>query len=393
MTGGAIQLRGLHKSYGDAPAVRGIDLNIEAGEFFSLLGPSGCGKTTTLRMIAGFERPDKGEILLDGVDLVNLPPHKRPVNTVFQTYALFPFLDVWHNVEFGLKYQKIGKAETRKRVDEALALVQMDRFTARRPGQLSGGQQQRVALARALVLKPTVLLLDEPLGALDAKLRKELQLELKSLQQRLGITFVYVTHDQEEALTMSDRMAVLAEGLVEQIGPPEQVYSEPASAYVAGFLGSANVIDVEVLGEDAGAVTCLLGTHKLRALGDATPGPAKVVVRPERVLLGPIDGEPPPGVSTFVGLVDRVVFLGPTTHVIVRLADGQTILAAVPNIIGPSSGWYQQGTPIHAYITPEATRLLPADTRVAPPADEDAAKPDDLDTKVRHQPASTPTAV
>ncbi len=371
MPGGAIRLSRLEKSYGDAPAVRGIDLEIAAGEFFSLLGPSGCGKTTTLRMIAGFERPDAGEILLDGVDLVPVAPNKRPVNTVFQTYALFPFLSVRENVMFGLQYQKVSKSEARKRADEALALVRMDAFAARRPAQLSGGQQQRVALARALVLNPSVLLLDEPLGALDAKLRKELQIELKSLQQRIGITFVYVTHDQEEALTMSDRLAVMADGLVEQVGAPETVYSEPASAYVAGFLGSANVIDVEVLANDGAVATCKLGPHELRVLGTPPPGPAKVVVRPERVQLAAVGQSAPSGCSEFTGIVDQAVFLGPTTHVIVRLADGQTLLVAVPNSTGAAER-HKPGDAVCAYVAPDASRVLPSDTRPAPPADEEA---------------------
>jgi spermidine/putrescine transport system ATP-binding protein len=377
VTGGAISLVGLTKTYPNStvPAVKGIDLEIAGGEFFSLLGPSGCGKTTTLRMLAGFERPDSGQILLDGEDLAPMPPHKRPVNTVFQTYALFPFLDVWHNVEFGLRYRKISKEETRRRVGEALEMVRMSPYAERRPGQLSGGQQQRVALARALVLNPAVLLLDEPLGALDAKLRKELQRELKSVQQSVGITFVYVTHDQEEALTMSDRLAVMADGLVEQIGTPEVVYSEPASAYVAGFLGSANVVDVEVLGPDAGAMTCQLGPFTLRAIGLSATGPAKVVIRPERVLLGPSGGEAPAGASTFPGLVDHVVYLGPTTHVVVRLSDGQTLLSAVPNAIGPASAWYQPGAAVQAHVHPEACRLLPADTRPALAADAEDEVP------------------
>src|SRR5262245_29128592 len=202
--GGAIRLQGLIKSFAGVPAVTGIDLDIPAGQFYSLLGPSGCGKTTTLRMIAGFEKPDSGRIELDGRDVAGDPPHKRPVNTVFQTYALFPFMTVWDNVAFGLKYQKASKEDTKKRVGEALELARMSEFAKRRPAQLSGGQQQRVALARALVLRPKVLLLDEPLGALDAKLRKQLQLELRAVQREVGITFVYVTHDQEEALTMSD---------------------------------------------------------------------------------------------------------------------------------------------------------------------------------------------
>ena len=216
--GGAIRLHQLVKSFAGVPAVTGIDLDIPAGQFYSLLGASGCGKTTTLRMIAGFEKPDSGRIELDGRDVAGDPPHRRPVNTVFQTYALFPFMTVWDNVAFGLKYQKVSRDEAKRRVGEALELVRMSDFAKRRPAQLSGGQQQRVALARALVLRPRVLLLDEPLGALDAKLRKQLQLELRAVQREVGITFVYVTHDQEEALTMSDQIAVLAEGRVEQVG-------------------------------------------------------------------------------------------------------------------------------------------------------------------------------
>lgn len=225
MTGGAIRLHQLAKSFDGYPAVTGIDLDIPAGQFYSLLGPSGCGKTTTLRMIAGFEKPDSGRIELDGRDVVADPPHRRPVNTVFQTYALFPFMSVWDNVAFGLKYQKASREETTRRVGEALELVRMDTYAKRKPAQLSGGQQQRVALARALVLRPRVLLLDEPLGALDAALRKQLQLELRGMQREIGITFVYVTHDQEEALTMSDQIAVLAEGRVEQVGPPQEIYA------------------------------------------------------------------------------------------------------------------------------------------------------------------------
>ena len=373
---GIVRTQGLIKRYDRTVAVAGIDLDIAEGEFFSLLGPSGCGKTTTLRMLAGFERPDTGQILLDGKDLAPMPPHKRPVNTVFQTYALFPFLDVWHNVAFGLHYRKISKSETEKLVGQALEMVRMGAFAKRRPAQLSGGQQQRVALARALVLNPSVLLLDEPLGALDAKLRKELQLELKSVQQSVGITFVYVTHDQEEALTMSDRLAVMADGLVEQVGTPEAVYSEPASAYVAGFLGSANVVDVEVEGPDGEAMACKLGPFAFKAMGDAKPGPAKVVIRPERVLLGPTDAVAPAGVSTFAGLVDHVVYLGPTTHVVVRLSDGQTLLAAVPNAVGPASGWYKPGAQVMVHVHPEACRLLPPDTRPALPADIEVAAVD-----------------
>jgi spermidine/putrescine transport system ATP-binding protein len=230
VAGGQVQLVALEKSFGEFQAVRGIDVDIPGGEFFSLLGPSGCGKTTTLRMIAGFEEPTRGKILLDGIDVAHVSPHKRPVNTVFQSYALFPFMTVRDNVAFGLKYTNSDKAETKRRVDQALDLVQMGPKADSKPPQLSGGQQQRVALARALVLGPKVLLLDEPLGALDAKLRKALQIELKTLQEEVGITFIYVTHDQEEALTMSDRIAVMSEGNIVQVGDPTEIYQEPATA-------------------------------------------------------------------------------------------------------------------------------------------------------------------
>jgi spermidine/putrescine transport system ATP-binding protein len=374
--GGAVRLVGLAKNFEGTHAVRGIDLDIRAGEFFSLLGPSGCGKTTTLRMIAGFEQPTAGQILLDGKDLVSVPAHRRPVNTVFQSYALFPFLNVWDNVAFGLRYRKATKQETTRRVGEILELIQMSDYATRRPGQLSGGQQQRVALARALVLNPTVLLLDEPLGALDAKLRKHLQLELKALQQSVGVTFVYVTHDQEEALTMSDRLAVMRDGLVEQIGAPEAVYAAPESAYVAGFLGSANLLDVEVVGPDAGAVTCRLGSLPLRAVGTADAGPGKVIVRPERISLATADSvdTTPVGHNAFHGLVDRVVYLGPTTHVVLRLADGQTLLVAVPNAGEPLSSPFVVGCPVRATFATEAARLLSHEIEV--PLDPTEAMPD-----------------
>jgi spermidine/putrescine transport system ATP-binding protein len=374
--GGEVRLVRLEKHFEGAHAVRGINLDMHAGEFFSLLGPSGCGKTTTLRMVAGFEQPTAGHILLDGKDLVSVPAHKRPVNTVFQSYALFPFLDVWDNVAFGLRYRKADKQETTQRVGEILERVQMSDFARRRPAQLSGGQQQRVALARALVLNPTVLLLDEPLGALDAKLRKHLQLELKALQQSVGITFIYVTHDQEEALTMSDRLAVMRDGLVEQVGAPEAVYAAPETAYVAGFLGSANVLDVEVLGPDAGAVTCRLGSLSLRAVGTAVPGEGKVIVRPERIALTTADttDTTPVGHNAFHGLVDRVVYLGPTTHVVLRLADGQTLLVAVANAGEPLSSPFVVGCPVRATFATEAARLLTGETETA--VDPEEALPD-----------------
>src|SRR5438876_7350568 len=247
MPGGEVRLVGLEKRFGEVTAVDGVDLQVAAGEFFSLLGPSGCGKTTTLRLIAGFEQPTAGRIELDGVDMAQVPPHRRRVNTVFQSYALFPHLNVFDNVAFGLRFREVSKPERHRMVTAALGLVQLEGFERRRPSQLSGGQQQRVALARALILNPSVLLLDEPLGALDAKLRKALQVELKALQEEVGITFVYVTHDQEEALTMSDRIAVMSAGRVMQVGTPTEIYEEPQSEYVADFLGVSNVMSGEAV--------------------------------------------------------------------------------------------------------------------------------------------------
>src|SRR4249919_3736843 len=284
---GALSLSGLVKRFGDEVAVDGLDLEIGEGEFFSLLGSSGCGKTTTLRMIAGFERPDEGRIELDGVDFSQVAPHKRPVNTVFQSYALFPFLDVAENVAFGLRYQRATKEEVRRRVAVALDLVQMGALSKRKPHQLSGGQQQRVALARALVLEPAVLLLDEPLGALDAKLRHSLRAELTSLQREVGITFVFVTHDQEEALEMSNRLVVMDGGRIMQLGSPEEVYREPLTEFVADFLGVANLLDVECDPGSGAVRTVRYGEFDLEAqapLGHDA-GPGRAVIRPECVEL------------------------------------------------------------------------------------------------------------
>src|SRR5947208_241261 len=261
MTAGQVQIVDLVKRFAEVTAVDGISVDVAGGEFFSLLGPSGCGKTTTLRLIAGFEQPTAGRIVLDGVDMSQTPPHRRRVNTVFQSYALFPHLNVRDNVAFGLRFKDLPKEESRRRVQQALALVQLQGFDKRRPSQLSGGQQQRVALARALILNPSVLLLDEPLGALDAKLRKALQVELKALQERVGVTFIYVTHDQEEALTMSDRLAVMSNGRIEQVGTPAEVYEEPATAYVADFLGVSNLMEARVEdGASNGRCRVRLGT-------------------------------------------------------------------------------------------------------------------------------------
>ena len=369
VAGGEVQLVGLVKRFEDVTAVDGIDVHIPGGEFFSLLGPSGCGKTTTLRLVAGFEQPTEGRILVDGADMARTPPHRRNVNTVFQSYALFPFLSVYDNVAFGLRYKHVPKGEVRRKVMDALALVQLERFEKRRPAQLSGGQQQRVALARALVLEPSVLLLDEPLGALDAKLRKALQIELKALQEKVGVTFVYVTHDQEEALAMSDRLAVLAGGRIEQAGTPTEVYEEPATTFVADFLGVSNLMSAQAEGS-AGDGRCRirLGDFTLVACRGQTrsTGPVKIVIRPERVRLEPHGS---PGDNRLPGMVERLVYLGPVTQLIVRLAHGETVQVVLQN--GGQPVPYEQGTPVAAHLPDEALRVLP--DAPAPEVDPDAA--------------------
>jgi spermidine/putrescine transport system ATP-binding protein len=365
VAGGSIELSGLTKRFGEI-AVDNIDLTVASGEFFALLGPSGCGKTTTLRLIAGFEQPTSGTILLDGVDVSDVPPHRRNVNTVFQSYALFPFLDVFDNVAFGLRHRKLAKADLRRRVDEALELVRMTSFAKRRPGQLSGGQQQRVALARALVLNPAVLLLDEPLGALDAKLRRSLKIELKALQERVGITFLYVTHDQEEALTMSDRLAVMNAGKIVQIGTPRHVYEEPADTYVADFLGAANLMEIDVVTPGAGALR--LGDWALTSQRcEATEaGRAHAVIRPERVR---IETHGSAGENRVPAMVERVVFLGAATQVMLRLAPGIPLQALMQN--DGERPELTQGTPVHCYLPPDALRVLAGSAQEVPvPADE-----------------------
>ena len=363
MAGGSIELSGLTKRFAEI-AVDNIDLNVASGEFFSLLGPSGCGKTTTLRLIAGFEQPTSGQILLDGVDVSDVPPHRRNVNTVFQSYALFPFLDVSDNVAFGLRHRKLSKGDMKRRVGDALELVKMTQFAKRRPGQLSGGQQQRVALARALVLNPAVLLLDEPLGALDAKLRRSLKLELKALQERVGITFLYVTHDQEEALTMSDRLAVMNAGRIVQIGTPRQVYEEPADTYVADFLGAANLMEVEVVG--AGRLRIgdfALSSERCEA---GLAGAAHAVIRPERVR---IETHGSAGGNRIPAMVERVVFLGAATQVMLRLAPGVPLQALVQN--DGEHPDLAQGTPVHVYLPPDALRVLAGARDVVPAPEEE----------------------
>ena len=358
--GGHIQLVDLAKRFGAFEAVSGIDLDIPPGEFFSLLGPSGCGKTTTLRMIAGFERPSRGRVLLDGQDVSDTPPNRRHVNTVFQSYALFSHLTVAENVAFGLRFTKASKEEARSRVGQALSLVQMQEFRDRKPHQLSGGQQQRVALARALILNPSVLLLDEPLGALDAKLRKALQIELKALQEQVGITFVYVTHDQEEALTMADRIAVMSEGRIEQVGSPREVYEEPASAYVADFLGVSNMLDAHAVGTDSdGRCRVRVGDFELLASHGHTSSrsPVKVVVRPERVR---VEAPGEIGENRLPGKIERVVYAGATSQLVVTLGRGAPIRCMLANDGVASS--FDRGTPVSVYLPCEALRVLNTET-------------------------------
>jgi spermidine/putrescine transport system ATP-binding protein len=355
MSAGDIRLEGLVKRYGDVVAVDGIDLHVPAGEFFTMLGPSGCGKTTTLRLIAGFERPDGGAIMLDGVDMARTPPHRRRVNTVFQSYALFPNRSVRDNVSFGLRYQRCTKEEARQRVARTLAMVRLDGYEERRPGQLSGGQQQRVALARALVLEPPVLLLDEPLGALDARLRLDLQGELKSIQQQLGVTFIYVTHDQDEALTMSDRVAVMRGGRVEQLGEPQPLYEEPATAFVANFLGASNLVPVDELANGS----LVLGSFSLRCDQRPPNGNCVAMIRPENVRLRAHGSA---GENLVPGMVEEVVYLGFHQEVRVRLATGALVKVDVQN--DDETPDHEQGDPVAVELPARHLRVLEADEAV-----------------------------
>jgi putative spermidine/putrescine transport system ATP-binding protein len=309
----AVRIEGVVKRFGEVTAVDGIDLEIADGEFFSMLGPSGSGKTTTLRMIAGFEEPSAGHIWLHGRDITGVPPFERDVNTVFQDYALFPHMTVGDNVGYGLVVRKVGADERRRRVAEALEMVRLEGYAKRRPAQLSGGQRQRVALARALVNRPRVLLLDEPLGALDLKLREEMQIELKAIQGQVGITFIYVTHDQEEALTMSDRLAVFNLGRIEQIGSPADVYEHPATTFVAGFVGTSNLLT----GEAARAVVGREGIF---------------TVRPEKIRLAEPDEQPESDEGTALGRIREVVYVGPDTRYIVALEMGGELVVTQQNL-------------------------------------------------------------
>jgi len=353
----AVTLEHVAKRFGDVTAVHDADFTIARGEFFSLLGPSGCGKTTTLRLIAGFETPSAGRVLLEDQDVSAVPPYRRRVNTVFQHYALFPHLSVYDNVAFGPRSLGLAEGEIRRRVRELLEVVRLADLESRRPAQLSGGQQQRVALARALVNFPVALLLDEPLGALDLKLRQAMQLELKRIQRDIGITFLYVTHDQEEALTMSDRIAVMAEGRIEQIDTPQAMYHAPASVFVADFLGRANLLPARVTSVSGAQVRVTL------ASGHAVELPAPpwrpvagaavlVMVRPERVRVGP---GPVPG--AFPATVVEVVFQGPVVHCGLRAGDGTELVAH----LGPAAAAAAlvPGQQVFVDWDPDAPRLLP----------------------------------
>ena len=331
----SVRLEGVTKRFGDFTAVDDLSLDIERGEFFTLLGPSGCGKTTTLRMVAGFEEPTAGQIVIDGTDVSGLPAFKRPTNTVFQSYALFPHMSVEENVAFGLKRKGgVAKDEVRKRVAEELERVGLSREAKRKPRQLSGGQQQRVALARALVNLPTVLLLDEPLGALDLKLRKGLQVELKRIQREVGITFIYVTHDQEEALTMSDRIAVMNHGVVEQVDVPETVYDRPRTTFVAGFIGVSNLMPgVAGSASTNGTELRLDNGVTLQTPGNGLANGERVyaVVRPEKLRATLVEQPAPPGQASVEGLVESSIYLGTATQMVVRLSDGVGMTVLVPN--------------------------------------------------------------
>jgi spermidine/putrescine transport system ATP-binding protein len=331
-----VRLEAVTKRFDDVTAVRNLTLDIERGEFFTLLGPSGCGKTTTLRMVAGFEEPTDGAIFIDGRDVSWLPPFKRPTNTVFQSYALFPHLSVEENVAFGMRRKGgFSKAEIRRRVSQELERVGLTREAKRKPRQLSGGQQQRVALARALVNLPTVLLLDEPLGALDLKLRKNLQVQLKEIQRDVGITFVYVTHDQEEALTMSDRIAVMNHGVVEQVDVPEAVYDRPRTAFVAGFIGVSNLMPGRAVSADGQGAQLRLEsgvTVETSTKGLSTGERCYAVVRPEKLQVTKVEEPAQLGRPSVEGVVETSLYLGTATQMLIRLPDDVTMTVLVPNV-------------------------------------------------------------
>jgi spermidine/putrescine transport system ATP-binding protein len=358
-----VRLVEVTKAFGpDVVAVDHISLDVLDGEFFSLLGPSGCGKTTTLRMIGGFEEPTSGLIELEGEDVTWLPPHKRNVNTVFQNYALFPHLTIFDNVAFGLRRRKVPDAEVRQRVSEMLELVELRGFDRRKPGQISGGQAQRVALARALINRPAVLLLDEPLGALDLKLRKQMQVELKRIQQDVGITFVYVTHDQDEAMTMSDRIAVMNRGRYEQLGSPEELYERPRTRFVAGFLGASNLLPGRANGSsgDRGVVQ-LDASVAVRVPADQLDGRTEVEVgvRPEKVRIHLSDADVPPGLNTLSGRIRDASYTGVSTLYHVELPDGRAVTVYEQNRERAASGaQHRAGEDVRLAWAPDDTFVV-----------------------------------
>jgi putative spermidine/putrescine transport system ATP-binding protein len=364
-----LELSGIQKRFGEFAAVHNFDLAAEAGEFVSFLGPSGCGKTTTLRMIAGFERPTTGTIVVNGVDITHKPPNQRNVGMVFQSYALFPNMTVADNVGFGLKIRKRPNDQIKKRVAELLDLIHLPDKAGRYPWQLSGGQQQRVALARALAIEPQVLLLDEPLSALDAKIRVSLRNEIRAIQRQLGITTVYVTHDQEEALSLSDRIVVMSEGRVEQIGTPFQIYNFPSTGFVARFVGTLNVLDAKVV--DPAAGTVVVAGQPIRAaqpIGGGHAGDAiTVALRPEIIELGARDG-----LNNLNGVVDDVTFLGSIVRVRIRFTDGSGVIS-FDTFNNPHLAVPDRGTAITVSFPPEACLVLDKAEVAA------AAAPEDLD--------------
>ena len=361
--GAFLRIEGVSKRFGSVAAVDDVSLDIGRGEFFALLGPSGCGKTTLLRMLAGFETPSAGALLLEGMDLAALPPYRRPVNMMFQSYALFPHMSVAGNVAFGLRQDRVPRAEIATRVADALALVELSPLARRKPHQLSGGQRQRVALARSLVKRPKLLLLDEPLAALDKKLREQTQFELMAIQQRVGITFVIVTHDQDEAMTVADRIAVMDRGRIAQVDTPSAIYEEPCSRYVAEFIGDVNVFEgrarapngneIEVDQADAPAGLAA----PARADGPAAGDPVMLAVRPEKIEIAP--EPPPPGsANAMAGEVTEIAYLGSTSTYRVRLDSGRMVVSTQTNRLGQAGATIDRGARVHLSWPVEASILL-----------------------------------
>ncbi|MEO0352473.1 MAG: ABC transporter ATP-binding protein [Cyanobacteria bacterium P01_A01_bin.15] len=358
-----VELKNVVKTFGEDTAVQGLNLQIRQGEFFSILGPSGCGKTTTLRMIAGFETLTAGELTVQGRSMSGVPSHRRSVNTVFQSYALFNHMNVWHNVAFGLKIKKIPKGDLRQRVGDALSLVQMENFAKRYPTQLSGGQKQRVALARALVNRPAVMLLDEPLGALDLKLRKQMQVELSNLHRRLGITFIMVTHDQEEALSLSDRIAVMKDGRIEQVGTPSEIYEHPTTAFVADFIGDTNLFSGKVqqhpltLITDRGLQVAIAAPDQTAPADLTDNALANISVRPENIYLAAQTEtkRPTQYENCYAGEVKHTLYTGPHIHCIIELTTGEQLRVLQPNHMK-----YQPGTLVYVSWSANDSQMLVA---------------------------------